>query len=194
MNETPQQIREAVGRNEFYELRHRPTSSATPCRNSAAPWSGLHQCIWRLPLLAFIFLAISATASAQTNAPDWSSFRGNAQSTGNATSDGVQTSDALEPVWEFKLDDGGFESAAAIVQTGVDEKTVFIAGLTNDVKGKLFALNLADGKKRWEFNTPDGFLTTPLYHDGHLFLGDMAGMFYCVDPAGQEEMEFQNRN
>ena len=138
-----------------------------------------------------IFLAISATASAQTNAPDWSSFRGNAQSTGNATSDGVQTSDALEPVWEFKLDDGGFESAAAIVQTGVDEKTVFIAGLTNDVKGKLFALNLADGKKRWEFNTPDGFLTTPLYHDGHLFLGDMAGMFYCVDPAGKEKWNFK---
>ena len=45
---------------------------------------------------------------------DWTSFRGNAQSTGFVEG---ETGDSLLPAWKFELDDGGFESSAAIVAT-----------------------------------------------------------------------------
>ena len=113
---------------------------------------------------------------------NWISFRGNAQSSGYAEG---RTSDALVPVWKFELKDGGFESAAAIIKNP-KSATVFIAGVTNDVKGKLYALDLRDGKQLWEFESPDGFLTTPVYDNGRLFLGDMAGMFFAVDAQGKK--------
>ena len=134
-------------------------------------------------------------SSLKTNATgsDWTSFRGNAQSTGFTEG---ETGDILLPAWKFKLDDGGFESSAAIVTTKdsearTEQKTVYIAGLTNDVKGKLFALNLEDGTKRWEFNSEDGFLTTPVVDDGRLYLGDMAGQFFCIDTSGEKQWTYK---
>ncbi len=134
-----------------------------------------------------------AQSQAQTAGSDWSSFRGNPQSTGFAEG---ETGDALTLSWTFKLDDGGFESSAAIVATkdtatGMQQKTVYIAGLTNDVRGKLFALNLADGSKLWEFESEDGFLTTPVVDGGKLYLGDMAGKFFCIDANGKKQWVYE---
>lgn len=127
-----------------------------------------------------VFVGVSQSY-AQTQA--WTSFRGDAQSSGFAAGPDFN---ALKQQWKFKLPDGGFESSAAIA-----EETVFIAGITNDVKGKLFALNLADGKKKWEFDSPDGFITTPVYDSGNLYLGDMLGVFRCVDSDGKEVWKFE---
>ena len=146
-----------------------------------------------LASVLLLWCANVGQANAQTDTSDWTSFRGNAQSTGFAKG---ETGDTLAPVWKFKLDDGGFESSAAIVASkdatsGTEQKTVYIAGLTNDVKGKLFALNLEDGAKRWEFNSVDGFLTTPVVDDGKLYLGDMAGQFFCIDAHGEKQWTYQ---
>jgi len=135
----------------------------------------------------------TTTTTTTAVSSDWTSFRGNAQSTGFTEG---ETGDALLPAWKFKLDDGGFESSAAIVAAkntaiGKAQKTVYIAGLTNDVRGKLFALNLEDGTKLWEFESEDGFLTTPVVEDGKLFLGDMAGQFFCIDAAGEKQWTYK---
>lgn len=136
---------------------------------------------------------MSSFAQTQTASSDWTSFRGDAQSTGFTEG---ETGDTLIPAWKFKLDDGGFESSAAIVATkdvatGILKKTVYIAGLTNDVRGKLFALNLSDGTKLWEFESEDGFLTTPVVDDGKLYLGDMAGQFFCIDATGRKQWAYK---
>ena len=133
------------------------------------------------------------TPKTKATGSDWTSFRGNAQSTGFTEG---ETGDSLLPAWKFQLDDGGFESSAAIVATkdaatGVEQKTVYIAGLTNDVRGKLFALDLEDGSKRWEFESEDGFLTTPVVDDGKLYLGDMEGKFFCVDATGEKQWTYK---
>ena len=152
---------------------------------------------WRrhslLVSLLLLWCANVGQGNAQTASSDWTSFRGNAQSTGFAEG---ETGDTLVPAWKFKLDDGGFESSAAIVatkdaSTGTEQTTVYIAGLTNDVKGKLFALNLEDGTKRWEFNSEDGFLTTPVVDDGKLYLGDMEGQFFCIDTTGKKQWTYK---
>ena len=138
-------------------------------------------------ILSIIFICLFANVlAAQTDVTEtdsWTSFRGNAQSTGFAKGPEFQS---LKKEWEFKLPDGGFESSAAIA-----EKTVFIAGITNDVKGKLFAINLADGNKKWVFDSPDGFVTTPVFDSGKLFLGDMLGVFRCVDDQGKEVWKYE---
>ncbi len=157
-------------------------------------------CIHSLWGLACCWVACIAhtPVSAQTTSADWTSFRGNAQSSGFVDAD---AGDALVPAWKFKLADGGFESSAVIVETtdanketsaeSASVKTVFIAGLTNDVRGKLFALNLEGGKKKWEFDSEDGFITTPVYSDGKLYLGDMAGQFFCIDTAGKQQWAYK---
>ena len=127
----------------------------------------------------------SAQTETHTVAPThaWRSFRGDAQSSGYAAGPEFKS---LKQEWDFKLPDGGFESSAAIA-----EQTVFIAGITNDVKGKLYALSLTDGRKKWEFDSSDGFITTPVYESGNLFLGDMLGVFRCVDSTGKEVWKFE---
>ena len=132
-------------------------------------------------LCLFANVAVAQTEVSQTDS--WTSFRGNAQSSGFAKGPDFQS---LEKEWQFKLPDGGFESSSAIA-----DQTVYIAGITNDVKGKIFALNLADGEKKWEFDSPDGFVTTPVFNAGKLFLGDMLGVFRCVDSQGKEVWKFE---
>ena len=139
----------------------------------------------RISFIIFLcLLANFATAEIAVSQTDsWTSFRGNAQSSGFSKGPEFQS---LKKEWEFKLPDGGFESSAAIA-----EQTVYIAGITNNVKGKLYSLNLADGEKKWEFDSPDGFVTTPAFDEGKLFLGDMLGVFRCVDNQGKEVWKFE---
>ena len=132
--------------------------------------------------LVLVILALFI-CTPEVRAQSWNSFRGNARSSGFVAGPDFKS---LKDEWKFELPDGGFESSAAIA-----EQTVFIAGITNDVKGKLYALNLADGKKKWEFDSPDGFITTPLYDSGNLYLGDMLGIFRCVDSKGKEVWKFE---
>jgi outer membrane protein assembly factor BamB len=143
-------------------------------------------------LMALVSVGLPTVEAQKTSPPHsavqgWTSFRGNPQSSGAAaTLPSTPTFTSLKQQWTFELADGGFESSAAIV-----DQTVYIAGITNDVKGKLFAIDLNNGRTKWQFDSPDGFITTPLYHDGRLFLGDMLGVFRCIDDQGKPCWEFK---
>lgn len=118
---------------------------------------------------------------------DWTTFRGDAKSTGFAE---ATAGDRLEVVWKFEMESGGFESAANIVKQD-NQSVVYAAGITNKVEGRLFAIDLDTGEKIWQFDSPDGFLTTPAYDNGRLYLGDMLGRFFCVDSTGKEVWNFK---
>ena len=86
-------------------------------------------------------------------------------------------------LWTFSTANGGFESTAAIV-----EGSVYI-GCTD---GKLYALNLQTGEKRWEFSTPLGFVASAAVRGGRVYIGDSDGLFYCLEAATrQEAVDFQ---
>ena len=59
--------------------------------------------------------------------------------------------------------------------------TVFAAGIDTNVKGKLFSIDLESGKSNWEFETEEGFVSSPAWHDNRVFVGDMYGKIYCLD-------------
>ena len=98
-------------------------------------------------------------------------FRGNVEATGVAAG-GLPVK--LELLWTFSAAEGGFESTAAIVG-GV----VYI-GSTD---GNLYAIDLATGKKRWQFSTPLGFTASAAVQGGRVYIGDSDGTFYCIDAA-----------
>lgn len=116
---------------------------------------------------------------------DWPMFRGNPQSTGVATS---TLPEKLEVLWEYEIPKGEFEGSAAIVDVD-GQKVVYIG----DLDGKLVSLDLATGELRWEYNVESklGFATSPTYHDGKIYAGDIDGLFHCVDDEGKEVWTYQ---
>ena len=115
----------------------------------------------------------------------WEYFRGNAQSTGVAVS-GLPAE--LSVLWEYKVPDGAFEATPTVVreQDG-SKKTVYIG----DLDGSLFALDLQTGEMRWEFKSEIGFVTAPVVRDNRIFIGDIDGIFYCLNEAGEKVWSFQ---
>jgi outer membrane protein assembly factor BamB len=120
----------------------------------------------------------SATADPQSSpaASSWPLFRGDAQATGVAR---AALTEQLDLLWTFSTANGGFESTAAIV-----DGTVYI-GSTD---GKLYAFNLQDGTKRWEFATPLGFVASAAVRDGRVYIGDSDGLFYCLAAASGKKL------
>ena len=110
------------------------------------------------------------------NHTNWPLFRGDARSSGLAA---TGLPDELSLLWIFSVENGGFESTAAIV-----DGIVYIG----DLDGKVYALELANGKKVWEFTTDDplGFVASPAVRDNHVYLGDIDGRFYCLDATSRK--------
>jgi outer membrane protein assembly factor BamB len=106
----------------------------------------------------------------------WPVFRGDAQGAGVS---GGSLPEKLDLLWTFSTDKGGFESTAAIVDG------VVYAGSTD---GNLYAIDLATGKKRWEFATPLGFTASPAVQNGKVFIGDGDGTFYGIDAASGHKL------
>jgi len=61
--------------------------------------------------------------------------------------------------------------------------------------GKVYALNLSDGKKVWEFDTGDDIEASPLLLEGAVYVGNLSGEFFCLDAStGQVRWEYKCDN
>ncbi|MGO8688010.1 MAG: PQQ-binding-like beta-propeller repeat protein [Thermoguttaceae bacterium] len=109
-------------------------------------------------------------------APDqgWPLFRGDSQATGVTKG---TLPERLQLLWTFSTEHGGFKATAAI-----DRGTVYV-GSTD---GNLYAVGLADGKRRWAMPTDLGFTAAPAVRDGRVYIGDNEGWFYCVNGRSGE--------
>jgi len=101
----------------------------------------------------------------------WPLFRGNALSTGVSQD---KLPEQLKVLWKFKVKNGAFEGTAAIAN-GV--------AYLGDLDGKVYALDLKTGEKKWEFASQDqdGFIASPAIRGDKLYIGDTFGRFYCLD-------------
>jgi outer membrane protein assembly factor BamB len=130
----------------------------------------------RLAVIATVIVLQQSVLFAQQDAPRnaaaWPLFRGDPQMTGMAA---APLPEKLSLLWSFKVDEGVFEGTPAIVG-GV--------AYIGDLDGKLYALDLNTGKKKWEYFTGEkfvGFNTAPAVRDGLLYIGDVNGKFYCLN-------------
>jgi outer membrane protein assembly factor BamB len=107
---------------------------------------------------------------------NWPLFRGDSFSRGVAVSSLPVRPELL---WKFTVEDGTFETAPAIV-----DGVVYAA----DGDGKLYALDLLTGEKKWEFAGVLGFVASPAVHNGRVFVGDLDGKFYCLDAKSGDKL------
>jgi eukaryotic-like serine/threonine-protein kinase len=59
----------------------------------------------------------------------------------------------------------------------VNEDTLYIGSFDK----KMYAINIADGTKKWEFTTDGGIINTPLLKNNVLYFGSFDRYFYAVD-------------
>ncbi len=137
-------------------------------------YPSLKQTIWSVLFLLCSFCICAARADDDA----WPLFRGNPRSTGVAT---TTLPENLVELWKFEVTDGSFESTAAIVN-GV----VYLG----DFNGQLFALDLQTGEKKWQTPLGIGFSASPAVNEGRIFIGDLDGIFYCIDQDGKKRWEF----
>jgi outer membrane protein assembly factor BamB len=82
--------------------------------------------------------------------------------------------------WTYHTDEegnGGVEAAAAIANGCV---------YVGDGKGVLHAIDLATGQRKWVYQAPDGFATTPLINGNRILIGDLSGVFHAVSDKGEK--------
>ncbi|QEG20472.1 outer membrane protein assembly factor BamB family protein [Mariniblastus fucicola] len=132
-----------------------------------------------LALCATPLFAQQAKVDEAAKAAAWPMARGNETSTGAIEK---SIGDKFEIDWEFKYPKGAFESSP-IIASHEGKPTIFTSGIDVNVKGKLFSIDLETGKSNWDFEIEEGFVSSPAWRDGRIFVGDMIGMIYCVDAA-----------
>ena len=116
----------------------------------------------------FVWAMISVAAVARAE-DDWPLFRGDAVSSGVSRG---SLPDKLDVLWKFEVKGGAFDATPAIVG-GI----VYLG----DADGRLYALDLKTGDKKWERKLEAGFITAPAVRNGLLYIGDMDGKFFCFD-------------
>jgi outer membrane protein assembly factor BamB len=96
--------------------------------------------------------------------------------------------------WQVALDD--LAPADAKGGRASVENNPTIAGDTayvSDAAGILTALQLADGKVKWQYKSEGGFATTPLVVGGKIYLGDLDGIMHCISvDKGQKLWTFDS--
>jgi outer membrane protein assembly factor BamB len=102
-------------------------------------------------------------------ADDWPLYRSDPESTGVARG---ELPDSLALLWKFAVPKGAFEGAAAIAG-----ELAYLA----DLDGRVYALDLKTGDKRWQYETKSVFMAAPAVHEGAVYLGDIDGVFYCLE-------------
>ena len=115
-------------------------------------------------------------------ADDWPLFRGNRGLTGIANG---KLPEKLSLLWKF--DAKGPVKASAVIGEGM----VFVGGDDNakrGIKGKLYAINLTNGKKAWEFTCSDPIEGPAMYMDGRVFVGSIDGFLYALDAKTGKEL------
>jgi len=118
-------------------------------------------------------------AQGPTPVASWPMFHGRQDMTGVAPG---RLPSKLVLRWKFKTG-RAVKSSPAIVLAPDDPSgasgRVFVG--SND--GSIYALDLADGKKIWDFKTADAVEAAPLVLDGALYVGSIDGFVYALDAA-----------
>jgi outer membrane protein assembly factor BamB len=109
----------------------------------------------------------------------WPIFRGDPALSGRT---GQELPDEPVLLWSFVT--GSWIIGSPVLGMG----SVYI-GSTD---GKMYSLDLSDGKKVWEFDTGDDIEASPLLLDGAVYVGNLSGDFFCLDArTGQVRWEFK---
>jgi outer membrane protein assembly factor BamB len=124
--------------------------------------------------LVTCLLAAPLRAAEASSNTDWPAFHRGGELRGEAKGVSGGGGAEMNVRWTYSTDDAqpaGIEGGAAIVGD-----TVYVG----DGVGKLHAVDLATGKRKWAYPSDNGFATVPLVMSGRVYAGDLGGVFHCV--------------
>ena len=101
-------------------------------------------------------------------AVNWPIFRGNTELSGVAE---TSLPDNLELLWSFRTEDEIISSP--VIGSGC----VYIGSLD----GKLYSIDLENGKEIWAFDTGDWIEASPLLLNQTVYIGSLSGDFFAID-------------
>ena len=137
----------------------------------------IHIILWIIPLLISTCTRQEKELPKNLENASWPIFRGDSQLSGIAQD---PLPDNLTLLWSF-------ETGSAVIASPVVGMGRVFVGSTD---GKVYGLNLADGKKVWSFDTEDDIEASPLLLDQTLFIGSLSGDFFALD-AGNGQMKWK---
>jgi outer membrane protein assembly factor BamB len=131
--------------------------------------------------ILFLSLAAHAFAAAPNAAPPdaWPVLRGTSDGCGVS---GGTLSDKPQLAWTFTAEKRGFQAGAVIAGGNVYAVTT---------SGLLYSIDLATGRKNWEFDSHSKFAASPAVRDGRVYVGDISdneSAFHCIDAATGKEL------
>ena len=131
-----------------------------------------------LLLIPFFLVGCSKEQTDKKEALDvagasWPIFRGDAMLTGWTTE---ELPDKLDLLWTFQT--GSWIIGSPVFGDGL----VF----TGSADGKVYGLDLTDGRKIWEYDTEDDIEASPLLLEGAVYVGNLSGDFFCLDALSGE--------
>ena len=121
-------------------------------------------------LAAGLRLAAAESPAAAAAGADWPMFHGSPALLGVAPGT-LEDNPVL--LWTFKTE-GPVRSSPAIVSGRV---------FVGSSDGRLYAIDIATGKKVWAFKTEGEVEASPLVRGGRVFVGSSDGALYAVDAA-----------
>ena len=140
--------------------------------------------IFLIFILCYLFLACSEKKESEITVKNvetayWPIFRGD-QNLSGVTNELLP--DKLELLWSFKTEYDIISSP--VIGFG----NVYI-GSTD---GKVYSIDLLDGKKVWEFNTEDDIEASPLLLDHTIYIGNLSGTFFALNAlSGRIEWKYE---
>ena len=147
---------------------------------------------WTVGVVLLALLAEIRT----TRAEDWPTWRHDPLRTG-VTSEKLEP--PLEQVWEFR----SRQTRDAPVPTTPPQQLAYpwcmhytlpisSAGdslfFNSAIDGRTVCLDVATGKKRWEFTAAAAMNRTPTYYEGRVYVGSDDGHAYCLDAKTGKEL------
>ena len=138
-------------------------------RVSASPRLRVPLCAFVVLLLTFVLCTLPSVKAQETDASNWSQFRGNHQLNGASAS---RLPARLKLLWTYEAGEA-IESSAAVVGG-----TVYVGSQ----KGELAALNLENGSVYWKYaaGKPIGE-SSPAWSDYSVYIGDLGGTLHAVN-------------
>ena len=125
---------------------------------------------------------LNIAASHQQAMGDWPLFRGDQEGSGVSRTT-LPANDELDVLWEYKVkgSDGAFKSSPIVVRNqSTGRPTVYAA----DLDGKIYSIDLQTGQWNWKFQAGISIEASPAYKDGHIYIGDLDGNFFCLKENG----------
>ena len=106
---------------------------------------------------------------------NWPIFRGDSTLSGIAVD---KVPDKLSLLWSFNTE--SYIISSPVIGSG----RVYI-GSTD---GKVYSIDLLDGRKIWAFDTEDDIEASPLLFDDAVYIGNLSGEFFCLDALSGQEL------